>query len=260
MDVYLYVEARSPIHRLDPRAKMAALVALIFLAVAGDQPALPAALVVLVLAAAQIGRAWPALRRVRALLFIIGSFSTVTWAVFARGSTPLWGPVEAEALLFAVGTGLKLIATIAGSVVFLATTKNEEITAGLIRLGLPYPVAFAFSTALRLVPTFVGSGLTIIEAQKSRGLDVESGGLLRRMRRHLPLMVPILAVAIRSTNQLAMALESRGFRARPVRTQYLQLRFGPADWALAILSLVLIGAALYLRLFSPALRIPGLLT
>lgn len=260
MDIYLYVDAPSPLHRLDPRTKMASLVALIFLAVAADHPLPPAVLLLAVLAAAQLGRAWPALRRVRLLLFLIGSFSMITWSFFARGSTRLVGPIEVEAVLFGIGTGLKLIATIAGSVVFLATTKNEEIAAGLLRLRLPYPVVFAFSTALRLVPTFVGSGMTIIEAQRSRGLDVESGGLMQRMRRHLPLMVPILAVAIRSTNQLALALESRGFRARPERTSYLELRYRPADWIITAAALILTILALYLRLFTQLLRIPGLLS
>ncbi len=260
MDIYLYVPADTPVHRLDPRAKMAALLAVLLLAVAADHPLLPGALLGAVVLVAHAGRAWGALRRVRALILLIASFSTLTWSVFARGTTPLLGPVEVEALLFGVGTGLKLACTIAASVVFLATTSNEEITVGLIRLGLPYPVAFAFSTALRLVPTFVGAGATILEAQKSRGLDVESGGLIQRMRRHLPLVVPILAVAIRSTNQLALALESRGFRARPDRTYYLELRFRAADRVVTAVSLVLIVLALYLRLFTRALRIPGLLT
>src|SRR4030065_176332 len=53
---------------------------------------------------------------------------------------------------------------------FLSTTRNEELTNGLIRMGLPYPIAFALSTALRLVPTFAGAGATIVQGQVSRGL------------------------------------------------------------------------------------------
>jgi len=259
VDIYLYVEADTPLHRLDPRAKMLMLLALLLMAVAVDHPVLPGGLFLLVLVLAHVGRAWRSLRRVRTLLFIIGVFSTVTWSLFARGETPLFGPVQVEALLYGIGTGFKLVSTIAGSVVFLATTKNEEIATGLIRIGVPYPVAFAFSTALRLVPTFVGAGVTIIQAQKSRGLDVESGGFFQRLRKHLPLMVPVFAAAIRSTNQLAMALEAKGFGARPVRTYYLHLEFRPADWITAATGAALVVTALYLRLFSDALRIPGLI-
>lgn len=258
MDIYLYVEGDSPLHRMDPRAKMFVVAGLLLLAVAAEHPLVPGSLLALVLVAAQVAGAWPALWRVRSLLLIIGLFSLVTWSVFARGATPLFGPISVQSLLFGVGTGLKLVATIAGSVVFLATTKNEEIATGLIRLGLPYNATFAFSTALRLVPTFVGAGATIIQAQKSRGLDVESGSLLQRMKKHLPLMVPVLTSAIRSTNHLAMALESKGFGARKQRTYYLHLRMGRGDW-LATLLAVLMMAAFFAVRFGGYGRIPGLL-
>ena len=65
--------------------------------------------------------------------------------------------------------------------IFLSTTRNEELTNGLIRMGCPYPIAFALSTALRLVPTFAGAGATIIQAQVSRGLDLESGNIFSRV-------------------------------------------------------------------------------
>ena len=75
--------------------------------------------------------------------------------------------------------GLRLATFVAMGFIFLTTTRNEELTNGLIRMGLPYPVAFALSTALRLVPTFAGAGATIVQAQISRGLDLESGSIFR---------------------------------------------------------------------------------
>jgi energy-coupling factor transport system permease protein len=257
MDIYLYVDRPSPLHRMDPRAKLIFLIGLLLLVVSVDHPALPGALLLLVLAAASVARAWPSLRRVRSLLAILSIFSLVTWSLFAQGTTPLIGGIEVESVLYGVGTALKLTTTITASVVFLATTKNEEIAAGLIAMGLPYNVAFAFSTALRLVPTFVGAGATIVQAQRSRGLDVESGHLIQRMRKYLPLVVPIFASAIRSTNRMAMALEAKGFGARPRRTYYLQLRMGPSDWAAVILALGMGAAFLYLRLTGWG-KIPGL--
>jgi energy-coupling factor transport system permease protein len=128
--------------------------------------------------------------------------------------------------------------------IFLSTTRNEEITAALLRLGLPYRAAFAFSTALRLVPTFVGAGSTIAEAQRSRGLDLDKGNILERIRKYVPLMVPVLLTALRSTDQFAMALESKGFGARPQRTFLLQLRMRAIDWAFVFVTMaaVLVGS------------------
>jgi energy-coupling factor transport system permease protein len=195
---------------------------------------------------------------VRTLLFILSTFSLVTWSLFARGTTHLFGPVTVESVLYGLGTGLKLSTAVAGAVVFLATTKNEEIATGLIRLGLPYNVAFAFATALRLVPTFVGAGATIVQAQRSRGLDVESGNILERMRKYMPLIVPIFASAIRSTNHLAMALESKGFGARRQRTYYLQLRMRPVDWLLSGAAVLMLAGFLAVRFLGYG-KIPGLL-
>lgn len=257
MNLYLYVPGNSLLHRFDPRTKMVLLLAILLLAVATDRPEVPASLLAVTLAATAAARAWPALRRVRLLLFTVSAFTLVLWSFAAQGSTPLFGPIEREALLFALATALKLTTMITSSTLFLATTRNEAIVSGLIRLGLPFPVGFAFSTALRLVPTFVGAGVTIIEAQKSRGLDVESGSLLTRMRKHLPLMVPVFAAALRSTNQFAMALESKGFGARPRRSDYLQLRFALRDWLGTAAGAAAIVLALYLWI-TGAGRLPGL--
>lgn len=258
MDIYLYVAGDSPLHRLDPRPKLFLLLGVLLLAVAADHPAAPGAILAMALAAAHVARAWSALRRVRTLLFIIAGFSMVTWSLLARGTTPLLGPITVESALYGLGTGLKLAATIASSVVFLATTKNEEITTGLIHLGLPYNVAFAFSMALRLVPTFVGAGATIVQAQRSRGLDVESGGLFHRMRKQLPLLVPVFASAIRATNRMAMALEAKGFGAGPRRTYYLRLRLGPGDWLACTAAALMLLGFLWIRLTGWG-KIPGLL-
>lgn len=258
MDVFLYIDRDSPLHRLDPRAKLLFLIGMLMLSVAAQHPVLPAALLLMVLAACHVAGAWRSLRRVRSLLFILSTFSLVTWSLFARGTTHLFGPVTLESVLYGLGTGLKLSTAVAGAVVFLATTKNEEIATGLIRLGLPYNVAFAFSTALRLVPTFVGAGATIVQAQRSRGLDVESGSILERMRKYMPLIVPVFASAIRSTNHLAMALESKGFGARRQRTYYLHLRMRPVDWLLIGAAVIMLAGFLAVRFLGYG-KIPGLL-
>ena len=83
----------------------------------------------------------------------------------------------------------------------------------MIRLGMPYRVGFAISTSIRLVPTITSSTMTISQAQRSRGLDLDSGNLIARFRKFLPLLVPVFISAIRTTNIFAMALESKGFGA-----------------------------------------------
>jgi energy-coupling factor transport system permease protein len=257
MKLYLYVDGNSPLHRLDPRPKLSLVIAVILLAVSAEHPALPAALQALSLLGIWVAGAWSSLRRVRVLLLVITVFSIVVWTLLSRGATPIVGFVSLESVLFGLSTGLKLSATITASVVWLSTTRNEEIATGLIRMGIPYRMAFAFSAALRMVPTFVGAGATIIEAQKARGLDVERGGLVRRMRNYLPMMVPVFAAALRSANQMAMALEGKGFGAQRQRTYLLQLRMSGVDWLALGLAIAGMIASLWIAASGHA-RLPGL--
>jgi energy-coupling factor transport system permease protein len=144
--------------------------------------------------------------------------------------------------------GFRLATFVATGLIFLSTTRNEELTNGLIRMGIPYPIAFALSTALRLVPTFAGAGATIIQAQVSRGLDLESGSLFSRIGKFIPQAVPLFVYAIRHTNLLAMALESKGFSPESKRSLYYEPQMHKIDYlALALLVAILV-TFLYIRL------------
>jgi energy-coupling factor transport system permease protein len=246
MQFSFYIPGRSPLHRLDPRPKLFVLLAALLLAVATAGPLAPAVLLVAGLVGIGVAGAWPALRRVRGLVTTVFLVSVAIWSLPALAGI-LAGGARAETVVRGVAAGLKLAAMIVCSVLFLATTRNEELTLGLIRLGLPYPAAFAFSTALRLVPAFVGAAMMILSAQKSRGLDAETGSWLARARKHVPLLVPIVASTLRSTNTFAMALEARGFRARPGRTSLLTLRLTPGDWAAIAIAAARRALALRLR-------------
>jgi energy-coupling factor transport system permease protein len=141
--------------------------------------------------------------------------------------------------------------------ILISTTRTEELVLGMIRMGMPYRVGFAISTALRLVPMIASSTVTIGQAQRSRGLDLDSGSLVERIRKFLPLLVPVFLSTIRSTNIFGMALESKGFGARENRTFYLQLHMRTADFIILAFAFIFVGTSIYLRLMGFGL-IPGL--
>lgn len=242
MEFSFYVPRHSPLHRLDPRPKLILLLAVLFLAVATSGPLVPAALLLAALVGVGVAGAWRAVRRVRGLVLILFIVSVGIWSLLPVALGQASG-ARAGTVWLGVATGLKLAAMIVCSVLFLATTRVEELTLGLIRLGLPYPAAFAFSTALRLVPTLVGAAVMIIMAQKSRGLEAETGSWVARIRKHVPLLVPIIASTLRATNTFAMALEARGFRFSRSRTSLLTLRLTAWDWAATLLAAALLGVA-----------------
>lgn len=252
MNIFLYLDRGTWIHRLDPRSKIVAVLLLFSLCLSFNHPLFMGAVTLIILTVAVSARALVNFWRLRFILGLLFVFSALMWPFFAQGMTPLWqwGPlaVSRESFFYGIAMGLRLSSFVMAGLILLSTTRNEELTHGLIGLGIPYPVAFAFSTALRLIPTLAGAGATIIQAQVSRGLDLESGNIFRRMGKFIPQAIPLFIYAIRYTNLLAMALESRGFSPGAKRTFYYELKMGPKDYGVVIVLGIFLAVALYLRL------------
>src|ERR687893_2659520 len=247
MDPSLYLDRDTWVHRLDPRTKMFLLIGSFVLAFVFLNPLYELAVLAVVLFFGYLAQSLVNLRRIWFILVAIAIVSAILWSIFGSGRTPLFLFVEREALLYGLSIALRVDITIIAGMIFLSTTRNEEVAIGLVRLGIPYRFAFAVSTALRLVPTIVATGLTIGEAQRSRGLDLESGNIFQRIRKHLPLLVPVFVTTIRSTNVFSMAPESKGFGARPERTFFLQIAIGRRDALVLVAFSLLLAAAIALR-------------
>lgn len=254
-----YGDPRSArlIHRLDPRTKLAWLLVSFAVVLLPERPAVVGLGTLLVLAQVAWARAWRELARLRWLLLGLAVFSIGLWSLLAHGPTPLWGRVSRESLAFGVATFLKLATMMAAGLVLLAATRVEELFLGLVKLRLPYPVAFAFALALRWAPEIFATARRVKEAQEVRGLGAETGSLWTRLKGHLPLLAPIFLLTLRRSQTMAWALESRGFQKTPERTYLVDLRLAPRDWlalaaALAVLALFISLHILHLD------RIPGL--
>lgn len=247
----LYLDNKTFLHRLDPRAKMIATAAVFAVAMSYNHPAHAAAVAAVSLALAAWARCLENVRRVKTMLLLLALFSILLWPLFLKGGTPLvsLGPLRIgrEPALYGLAMGLRLGSMLIAGMILISTTMVEEFAAGLRRFGMPFSVAFAFSTAFRLVPTFLGSSASVVQAQKARGLDLESGHIFSRLRKHIPLMVPIFINAVRTTDLLAMALESKGFGSSRRRTEYLDLHMRWADWAAIAICLLAAAAAVYSR-------------
>lgn len=180
--------------------------------------------------------AWPNLRRIGVLMGLLFVMSLVLWTILQKGTIPLAKvgsfTIFEEGALHGFTVGLRLNSFILVALIFLTSTRIEDLNYGLSRLGLPFVVGFALSLAFRLTPLFVETGQSIATAQKIRGLNLDSGGLIQRMRRYVPIIVPMLVSGLRRSDQLAMALESKGFGISGTRTVLLEYGFGWRDYLL----------------------------
>lgn len=262
MHIFLYLDKDTAIHRLDPRTKILISVILFVICLCFNHPLYMGSISLGILIIALWAKAMTNFRRLRYVLMLLMVFSSLLWPFFIQGPTRWWslGPLtlSRESVLYGLAMGLRLATFVAVGLIFLSTTRNEELTGGLILLGLPYPVAFALSTALRLVPTFAGAGATIIQAQISRGLDLETGSIFQRLGKFIPQAVPLFIYAVHHTNTLAMALESKGFDPKVKRSFYYRPKMKPADYGVLLFFVCLLGTLLYLRLIlGKGVIIPG---
>ena len=250
MDPSLYLDRNTFVHRLDPRTKMFLLLGMFVLAFAFTDPIYLLVVLAIVLFFGYLSRSLSNLRRIWFVLLAIAFVSIILCSIFGSGQAPFFLFVEWEAFVYGIGIALRLDIAIIASVIFLSTTRNEEVTIGLVRLRIPYRFAFAVSGTLRLVSTPVAAGLTISEAQRSRGLDLDSGNIFSRVRKRVPLLVPAFATTVRSTRTLPMAQASRGFGAGPGRTFSLHIAMGRRDALVLVVFALLLAGSIALRVMG----------
>jgi len=244
-------------HRLDPRTKLALLLVSFALVLLPERPEVVALATLLVLAHLTLARAWPWLLRVRGLLIILALFTISIWSLLAHGPTPLFWRLSRESLAFGVATFLKLATMLTAGLILLATTTNEELFLGLVKLRLPYPVAFAFALALRWVPEILDTARRVKEAQEVRGLPPETGNFLTRLKRYPPLLIPIFLLTLRRSQTVAWALEARGFQSQPQRSFLLETSMATRDWLTLTLAALILAVFLTCH-FLGWDRLPGL--
>ena len=248
----------TPIHRLDPRTKLALLLISFLMVLLPQRPEVVGLATLTVLAHLGLARAWGELARIRWLLLTLALFSVGVWSWLAQGPSLLFWRISRESLAFGLATFLKLGTMMVAGLILLATTPVEELFVGLVKLKLPYPGAFAFALALRWVPEIFATTRRVREAQGVRGLTWEEGTPVERLKRHLPLLVPIFLLTLRRSQTMAWALEARGFQMSPRRTYLLETRMGGRDWLALGLATTLLAFFLALHLAGWD-RIPGLL-
>jgi len=131
----------------------------------------------------------------------------------------------------------------------LLTTSPDHLGLALEQTRVPYEFVFAFTTAVRFVPVLAEEAQTIMDAQKARGLELERGNFMKRIRNYIPILIPLIVSAIRRSLELAEAMESRAWGATKKRTNLYVLKLHKGDILLLAFTIAVIAAAIYVRLY-----------
>ena len=188
------------------------------------------------------------------VLWLVG-LTFLAQVLFAPGDPFFtWGPFELsrEGLRLAAFLSVRLVVLIVIGSVLTLTTPPVALTDGLAWLGRPLrrvrvpsdELALMVTIALRFIPTLLVELDTIMRAQRARGADFSSGGLARRARALVPVLVPLFVVSFRRADDLALAMEARCYTPGAARTRLHPLRARPADAVLLALTASVIVLAL----------------
>ena len=258
-----YFPGKSFIHRLDPRVKIIltmVYIVMLFLVqgVAGFILSLGLLLAVYLIAHIPLKMIFKGLKPVLPLIL----FTSVLNIFFVSGHV-LWQwwvfTISWEGIRLALFMSIRILALIAGSSLLTYTTSPIALTDGIERLlgplkHLHFPVhelAMMMTIALRFIPTLLEETNKIMSAQKARGADMESGGLIQRAKALIPILVPLFVSAIRRAEELALAMECRCYHGGEGRTRMRQLHMGGRDWvAMGVMAACLAGVIL-MNLFLP---------
>ena len=116
-----------------------------------------------------------------------------------------------------------------------------------------HELSMMMTIALRFIPTLIEETDKIMSAQKARGADLESGGIMQRARALIPILIPLFVSAFRRADELALAMECRCYRGDVGRTRMKQLHYSWQDVVAATVTAAAIGAVIVVNLFAPVI-------
>ncbi len=257
-----YFPGKSVLHRLDPRMKILLTVGYIVMLFTVSNPlGLCVGILFLIFAYAISGIPPRMITKSLKPVIPIIIFTTVLNMFFVKGD-PLFDwwifHISRQGLLTAVVMTIRIICLIAGTSLLTYTTSPITLTDGLERLMKPlkkvhFPVhelSMMMTIALRFIPTLIEETDKIMSAQKARGADLESGGIMQRARALVPILIPLFVSAFRRADELALAMECRCYRGDVGRTRMKQLHYSWQEVA-AALTIGCIAGVIMVNIFAP---------
>jgi len=242
-DGFKFRSVSSTIHKMDPRAKFIYVCVLFCVAVMFSQ-LIPLLILFIVqtplIFIARVQKEW--LRSMKgSAMFAIVIFLMNILSLYFYGSYESLSVIVERALALT----LRFMVLIESFSVFFLTTSPDLLGLALEQSRVPYELCFAFTTAVRFVPVLAEEAQTIMDAQKARGLELEGGNFVKKIRNYIPILIPLIVNAIRRSLELAETMESRAWGATQNRTNLYVLKMGRKDLYLVLFSFAILAVSVY---------------
>ena len=230
---FLFRRVVSPFHRLDPRVKLAVAIEFFALSLAASSVLSIGIVLACILAIGALARSLKRIGRTMALSLVFAGFIFAINLLFGLG------------FLRSITYALRFLAIISSSSLFFVTTSPDELEQIMKWMRVPRDIVFAFVTAVRFIPVVMLDTFQIMDAQKSRGLELEKGNVFARIRNMVPVLIPLVVNSVIRSGELAEAMEARAYGAVPRPTSLVEYRANAADFTVAVAGVLLFAVAAY---------------
>lgn len=260
-----FFPGKSLIHRIDPRMKILLVIfyiVMLFLSGNYYSLTLSAAFIFLcyLLSGIPIKMIFKSLKPVLPIILMTAALNML----FVEGDVlfSFWFVrITTQGITIAITMAVRIICLIAGTSLLTYSTSPISLTDGIERLlsplrrfGFPaHELAMMMTIALRFIPTLIEETDKIMNAQKARGADLETGGLIQRVRALVPILIPLFVSAFRRADELALAMECRCYRGGEGRTRMKQLKMAMLDYVSAASVCLGIASVIVINIFFPVL-------
>lgn len=255
-----YIPGNSWIHRLDPRAKLLSTIFFIFVIFLANNWQTYLVLFIFVLTAVLLSEIKMSffINGIKPMIWLI-LFTVVLQVLFTGGGEVYfqWGilMVTSQGLMNGVFIFCRFVLIIFMSTLLTLTTMPLSLTDALEYLMRPltalkvpvYEIALMLSIALRFVPTLMDETEKIMNAQRARGVDFGEGNVFQQMKAIVPLLIPLFVSSFNRAEELATAMEARGYSGGEGRTKFRKLDWSASDTLVMAVFVLITGALVLLR-------------
>lgn len=257
-----YYPANSFVHKMDPRIKLACVimfVTAVFMCEKLQHFILIAAFILLTILFSKVPLK-SVVKSIKGILFLV-IFTAVLNLFFYREGRILaeLGPLRLtwEGLIFSLTMAVRLVTLVMGTTLLTLTTSPMELTDGVESILSPFKkilpvhdIAIIMSITLRFIPALMGEIDRIMMAQKARGASFDQGGLVKRAKALLPVLIPLFVSSFSLADELALALDARCYSATEHRTKFKKLKMSYRDGVGALFCAALIAAVALAKAFQ----------
>jgi len=244
---FKFKKRSTPLHNLDPRVKFLSICVILSGAFL-FQNLLPMAIVFVsmipIVIVGKTMREWLKMLRGASIFAAIIFVMDFLYSYAAAGYVVTGGVIE-----FPSTMALRITIMIMSFSIFFLSTSPDDFGLALQKTRIPFDICFAFTMAMRFVPVLAAEAKSISDAQRARGLELERGGLIGRVKKYIPILIPLIANSIRRSVELAEAMESRGYGVKTKRTSLYILKLKGSDFLILGFSVLAIFLMVYTKLF-----------